>query len=68
MVIGFYLSGKYEALAGLPPQGSTPTNAWVQIAPHDSVTLLIDKAEMGQGISTALVMILADELILTGRR
>jgi len=40
----------------------------VQIVPNDSVTLLIDKAEMGQGISTALVMILVDELILTGRR
>jgi hypothetical protein len=40
----------------------------VQIVPNDSVTLLFDKSEMSQGISTALVMILADELILTGRR
>ena len=27
MVIGFYLSGKYEALADLPPEGSTPSSA-----------------------------------------
>jgi CO/xanthine dehydrogenase Mo-binding subunit len=47
-VIGFYLSGKYETLAGLPPKDSTPINAWVQIAPNDSVTVLIDKSEMGQ--------------------
>ena len=64
LVIGFYLSGKYETLAGLPPKDSTPINAWVQIAPNDSVTLLIDKSEMGQGVSTALAMILANELDL----
>ena len=61
MVIGFYLSG-------LPPEGSTPINAWVQIVPNDSVTLLVDKSEMGQGISTALVMILADELDLDWKK
>jgi CO/xanthine dehydrogenase Mo-binding subunit len=61
LVIGFYLSG-------LPPEGSTPINAWVQIVPNDSVTLLVDKSEMGQGISTALVMILADELDLDWKK
>ncbi len=35
---------------------------------HDSVILLIDKSEMGQGISTALVMILADELGLDWKK
>ena len=35
---------------------------------HDSVILLIDKSEMGQGISTALVMILADELDLDWKK
>jgi isoquinoline 1-oxidoreductase beta subunit len=48
LLIGFYLSGKCETPAGLPPKDSTPINAWVQIAPHDSVTVLIDKSEMGQ--------------------
>jgi isoquinoline 1-oxidoreductase beta subunit len=68
LVIGFYLSGKYETLADLPPKVSTPINAWVQIAPNDSVTLLIDKSEMGQGVSTALAMILADELDLDWKK
>ena len=68
MVIGFYLSGKYEALAGLPPEGFTPIKAWVQIAPNDSVTLLIAKSEMGQGKSAALVMVLADELDLDWKK
>ncbi len=64
LVIGFYLPGKYEALAGLPPNDRTAINAWVKIAADDHVTLLIDKSEMGQGISTALTMILAEELDL----
>jgi CO/xanthine dehydrogenase Mo-binding subunit len=68
LVIGFYLSGKYRALADLRPQGSTPINAWVQIAPNDAVTLPIDKSENGQGISTALVIILAAELDLDWKK
>jgi len=68
LVIGFYLPGKYEARAGIPPKEGSPINAWVQIAPDDSVTLLIDKSEMGQGISTALSMILAEELDLDWKK
>jgi isoquinoline 1-oxidoreductase beta subunit len=68
LVIGFYLPGKYEALAGVPPKEGASINAWVQIAADDSVTLQIDKSEMGQGISTALTMILAEELDLDWKK
>jgi isoquinoline 1-oxidoreductase subunit beta len=68
LVIGFYLPGKYEALAKVPPKEGTPINAWVQIAPDDSVNLLIDKSEMGQGTQTALTMILAEELDLDWKK
>jgi isoquinoline 1-oxidoreductase beta subunit len=68
LVIGFYLPGKYEALAGMPPKDPTSINAWLQIAPDDSVTILIDKSEMGQGISTALAMVLAEELDLNWKK
>jgi isoquinoline 1-oxidoreductase subunit beta len=68
LVIGFYLPGKYEALAGTPPKDPTAINAWVQVAPDDTVKLLIDKSEMGQWISTALTMILADELDLDWKK
>jgi isoquinoline 1-oxidoreductase beta subunit len=37
-------------------------NAWVHIAPDDTVTLFIHKAEMGQGTVTSLAMLLAEEL------
>jgi isoquinoline 1-oxidoreductase subunit beta len=68
LVIGLYLPGKYEALAGKSPKDSTAMNAWVQISPDDSVTLLIDKSEMGQGISTALAMVVAEELDLDWKK
>ena len=37
-------------------------NVWVRIEPDNRVTLTIGKSEMGQGVRTALAMILADEL------
>ena len=39
-----------------------PLNAWVHITPDNRVTLILEKSEMGQGIMTALPMILAEEL------
>jgi isoquinoline 1-oxidoreductase beta subunit len=37
-------------------------NAWVRIAPDDTVTVYLSKSEMGQGVATGLPTILADEL------
>lgn len=37
-------------------------NAWVRVDSNNQITLMIDKSEMGQGILTALVMLLAEEL------
>jgi isoquinoline 1-oxidoreductase beta subunit len=62
LVIGFYLPKKFEALAAAPPPELPALNAWVRIAPDGSVTLLIDKSEMGQGVVTSLAMLLAEEL------
>jgi isoquinoline 1-oxidoreductase subunit beta len=68
LVIGVYLPGKYEALAGVPTKEPAAINAWVRIAADDTTTLVIDKSEMGQGISTALTMILAEELDLDWKK
>ncbi len=62
LVIGFYLPGKFEALAAAPPSEPASLNAWVRIAPDNTVTIVIDKSEMGQGITTSLSMLLAEEL------
>jgi isoquinoline 1-oxidoreductase beta subunit len=37
-------------------------NAWFEITPDNSVTITIGNSEMGQGVLTALPMIIADEL------
>src|SRR5260370_30282934 len=69
LIIGFYLPGNLEALAAAtPPAEPSALNAWVRIAPDDSVTLLIDKSEMGQGIVPALAMLLAEELEFDWKR
>jgi len=63
LVIGFYLPGKFEALAAEAPSAEPAAlNAWVRIAPDDAVTFIIDKSEMGTGVVTSLSMLLAEEL------
>jgi isoquinoline 1-oxidoreductase subunit beta len=37
-------------------------NAFVRVAPDDTVTVIIGKAEMGQGVYTGLAMVVAEEL------
>src|SRR3984893_12632520 len=68
LMIGFYLPKKFEALAATPESGPVAVNAWVRITPDDSVTLIIDKSEMGQGIVTSLAQLLAEELELDWRK
>jgi isoquinoline 1-oxidoreductase beta subunit len=40
----------------------TELNAWLKISADDSITVLVDRSEMGQGVYTALPMLLAEEL------
>src|SRR5258708_31954544 len=42
--------------------GGVPLTAWVRVTPDNRVTLIVSQAEIGQGISTSLPAILADEL------
>jgi isoquinoline 1-oxidoreductase beta subunit len=37
-------------------------NAWIRIGADDTVTVVVDRSEMGQGVSTALPMLVAEEL------
>ncbi|MCC6556839.1 MAG: xanthine dehydrogenase family protein molybdopterin-binding subunit [Polyangiaceae bacterium] len=46
-------------------QASTPAlapNAWVRVGIDGAVTVVIDKAELGQGVETSLAMLVAEEL------
>ncbi len=64
LVIGFHLSPRAFADQGADQEKKTtnPFDAWVRITPDNRVTLILGKSEMGQGIMTALPMILAEEL------
>jgi len=50
------------AQEGNAPAPMIPPNAFVRIAPDNSVTILLKHSEMGQGIWTSLPMVVADEL------
>ncbi len=64
LVIGFYLPSNALAdqAAEQEKKPANPLNAWVRITPDNRVTLILGKSEMGQGVMTALPMILAEEL------
>ena len=54
---------RLSASTPLPAEGSqVALNGWVKIAADNSVTVIMCKAEMGQGIHTGLAMVLAEEL------
>jgi len=66
LVIGFHLTPRAFADQAAEQEEKIPNpfDAWVHIAPDNRVTLILGKSEMGQGIMTALPMILAEELCL----
>ena len=57
LVIGFYLPHKTSS-----HEQSFSPNAYLRITPDNKVTVVVARSEMGQGVRTALPMILAEEL------
>ncbi|HEV2085109.1 MAG TPA: xanthine dehydrogenase family protein molybdopterin-binding subunit, partial [Gemmatimonadales bacterium] len=63
LVIAFTMPGaKRFARAERTPAGPFAPNAFVRVGSDDSVTVLLAHSEMGQGIWTALPMLIAEEL------
>jgi len=57
LVIGFRIPARGEQ----EPSPFAP-NAWLRISPDDTVLVIVDRSEMGQGVATSLPMLLAEEL------
>jgi isoquinoline 1-oxidoreductase subunit beta len=53
-------ANRARAAAGANSAGQL--NAWLKIAPDNSITIIVDRSEMGQGVYTALPMLIAEEL------
>ena len=64
LLIGFHLPAFAGSAEDQEKKKPNPLNAWVHITPDNHVSLILGKSEMGQGIMTALPMILAEELSL----
>nr|WP_317894447.1 molybdopterin cofactor-binding domain-containing protein [uncultured Sphingomonas sp.] len=78
LVVLFAIAGRSGAQSGGGEGGSEPPelapdlagdlskfpglDSWIRIAPDGAVTVFTGKAELGQGIKTALVQLAADEL------
>src|SRR5712692_2567575 len=58
--LGFWLP-EARAATDTPIQTGF-ANTWVQIDPDNRITILCARSEMGQGVSTALPMLIAEEL------
>src|SRR5207245_3131496 len=63
LVIGLYLPA-FDPRGSHAPVAREPfkPNAWIEIRPDGAVTIWTGRSEMGQGVRTAMPMIVAEEL------
>lgn len=66
LVVGWSLMPVRQRLTGSQPlptgPGQSALNGWVKIGVDNTVTVMVSKSEMGQGVHTGLAMLLAEEL------
>jgi isoquinoline 1-oxidoreductase subunit beta len=64
LLLGFHLplGGPAARASGTAAAQGAQINAWLQIASDESVTVRVACSEMGQGVYTALPMLVAEEL------
>ena len=60
LFLSFFVPDK-SAAAALPARDFSP-NALLRIEPDDTIRIIVNKVEMGQGIWTTLAMLIAEEL------
>jgi isoquinoline 1-oxidoreductase beta subunit len=59
LVLGFTIPGCRPSEPAGPP---VALNAWLRIGADESILVVVDRSEMGQGVATALPMLVAEEL------
>ena len=66
LLLTFHLPGRPAAFG--ESSNSFAPNAWLEIAPDGAIKIWCAKSEVGQGVRTALPMIVAEELCCDWRR
>ena len=62
LVIGFHLPAAGRRAGGAAAAAPFAPNAWLRIGADETVLVVVDRSEMGQGVTTSLPMLLAEEL------
>ncbi|MGH7530449.1 MAG: molybdopterin cofactor-binding domain-containing protein [Gemmatimonadales bacterium] len=63
LLIGFYLPGRGRLTDAMRNTAATfKPNAWLEVHPDGAVSIWTGRSEMGQGVKTAMPMIVAEEL------
>ena len=57
-----YLSKNAKKFSGKGFGDGHSMNAWIRIAPDNTITLAVPRSEMGQGVYTSIPMLIAEEL------
>lgn len=57
-----YLNKKVRKYSGAGMGEGNSLNAWIRIAPDNTITVAVPRAEMGQGVYTSLPQMIAEEL------
>jgi isoquinoline 1-oxidoreductase beta subunit len=62
LVLGFFIPGANKFARAADAKAASLPNAFLHIAPDNSVTVQVNRLEFGQGVQTALPMLIAEEL------
>src|SRR5437667_358294 len=63
LILGVYIPGLRNSVrAADQPASTVALNAFVRIAPDETVTVVVNHSELGQGPYTSIPMVVAEEL------
>jgi isoquinoline 1-oxidoreductase beta subunit len=62
LMMGFVLPGIDVLAKTKTPATSFVPNAWIRITPDETISIVVAKSEMGQGVYTSMPMLVAEEL------
>ena len=62
LVLGFFVPGGQKMAQAADAKKAITPNAFLRIAPDNTITVAINRLEFGQGVATSLPMLIAEEL------